>query len=601
MSDFVPTSSLAFAELSVPESVWTRSARPLWGTALHLYLAGGLGLVALFSEGPLRWGFAAAAVAALVVTPWVIRRKLRVLEGRVARATRGDASRILRELRELRVVRSFAPHAWVTLQEARLHRIAGDGLAAARAFAETARLSRRAGPQPELLGAQVQAWILAGDRRAALEAMRARVEAGALTARDHLSAAVLELQGGGGKEALVHLGRARDHEGTPGCADHPWYVAGMILALARVDRPAEALALVPAAEKAVAGDPVAEELLRRAQKGLRTFARAEDKRERRRDRAKGPERQGVKDRSQETGPATVKATVKAEREVARAPGAGEAAAEILVHAPEPEPERAADPRNPAGSKKARKQQRRDNRRRARAEERELRRREEAARRVARAPQPSATPVEVAPRVEAPRVEAGRAEVPRGATPPVAVPRVEAPRAEVPRVATPPVAVPRVEAACAGAPRVEAPLAEAARVEAPRAEAPREAPPPVAVPRAEAPRVEPTRTEAAPTPAARTEAPRPPAVVLPPLVRPQARASAPEPPRFTLPPLRSPASEGRTPPRPASATSLPPLPTRRASPTGPRPVVPPAPPPAPSIAALDDGWGDLDALTVDDDR
>ncbi|MEZ4454068.1 MAG: hypothetical protein R3B09_31730 [Nannocystaceae bacterium] len=59
----------------------------------------------------------------------------------------------------------------------------------------------------------------------------------------------------------------------------------------------------------------------------------------------------------------------------------------------------------------------------------------------------------------------------------------------------------------------------------------------------------------------------------------------------MPPLRGPGTPPRAPtPRPA-AGPLPPLPTRR---TGPQPVVE-----APPIAELDDGWGDLDALTVDE--
>jgi hypothetical protein len=104
------------------------------------------GALLFVPRGPVFWTMVGIGVAAFVLFPWVIQGLLAPIERRVIQANRREATAVLLEIRQRPLVRLFAPYAWATLQEGRLHLRRGDGKAAARAFAETARLARPGGP-----------------------------------------------------------------------------------------------------------------------------------------------------------------------------------------------------------------------------------------------------------------------------------------------------------------------------------------------------------------------------------------------------------------------------------------------------------------------
>ncbi|HFE45005.1 MAG TPA: hypothetical protein ENJ18_05845 [Nannocystis exedens] len=326
----------------VPPSIWGRSGRPRWATVIRVYIAFSLIWIGFFFEHPLvRGSWIGAGIVAFLVFPRIIRVLLRPLEREVAGATRRNASHCLGLLRERRIVRIFAPHAWLKVQEAKLHLIAGDGLAAARAFAEIARLSGLREPSANLLGAQTHAFLVANDLKQAGEVSDARMKLGEIGPWDRLHQALILLANGRRSEAVVkELSDAREQLG-----DDPWVLAALTLAYERSGALPEALAIAEVA-KAAADDELAKSLLKRAEKGLRAYRKSLQQKQR---KSKSKASRKASDPHQETHQGSL------------APG------------------KAKDRRKPRGSKKARKQARREARRRAKAEERQ-RRAEGAARR-----------------------------------------------------------------------------------------------------------------------------------------------------------------------------------------------------------------------------
>ena len=414
----------------VPPSIWGRSGRPRWATVIRVYIAFSLIWIGFFFEHPLvRGSWIGAGIVAFLVFPRIIRVLLRPLEREVAGATRRNASHCLGLLRERRIVRIFAPHAWLKVQEAKLHLIAGDGLAAARAFAEIARLSGLREPSANLLGAQTHAFLVANDLKQAGEVSDARIKLGEIGPWDRLHQALIVLANGRRSEAVVkELCDVRDQLG-----DDPWVLAALTLAYERSGALPEALAIAEVA-KAAADDELAKSLLKRAEKGLRAHRKSLQRGQR---KSKSKASRKALDPHQETNQGSPAPAGKAK-----------------------------DRRNPRGSKKARKQARREARRRAKAEERQ-RRAEGAARRKremearARSAQAGVAAKEVAAREVATQIPAdrsatsvgpARSEVPKPA-------RVSAPAAAKEGVVLPPL----VRASDGPAP-VAAPLRSVARLD-----------------------------------------------------------------------------------------------------------------------------------------
>ncbi|MCB9702295.1 MAG: hypothetical protein H6711_10400 [Myxococcales bacterium] len=506
MRESTAISAAAGPPLDVSPALWGRSGRPFWGTAIRFYIAFSLIWIGLYYEAPLvRWGLVGAGVVAFIAYPALVRALLRPLERRVAATGRSGASGLLRELRAAWRVRRLAPHAWLPLQEARLHLAVGDGKAAMRSLADLRRLA--GGSDPAILRAQVHAALLAGDPKALREAMSEREAAGALGPWDRLHRAIVALDGGSRGEAAVleDLEAARAALG-----DHPWVLAALTLAHERSDRPAEAEALAALATAALADHhEVAAGLLRRAEKGLRTYRKAQQRRERRGAKAASDRRAKGDEAAPKVAARASAAAVEVEVERAPAPevaakGARETVTEVDARselaaersgaAPKTRAKRADDDqRNPKGSKKARQQARREARRQAKAEERR-RKSEEASRRrspVEHAAASAASPTPGASERASEGSDAQREATASAASkveasasvpaPSVAPPRVEsvAPASAVGvSVPAPSVAPPRVESvAPASAPALAPGVA-------PRVVAPASAPvvPSVALPR-----------------------------------------------------------------------------------------------------------------------
>lgn len=180
---------------------------------LRLYLAGTLLLFALVTaaSGPSLSALLAGAAAIFFGTPTVIRGLLAPLERRVLAASRSEASDLLGELRQRKLVKLFAPFAWQSVQEARLHLRRGDGKAAVKALAETARQSIGGEQSPVLLSARGYAHLLAGEPDEAARLLRARAEQGALTPVDrlHLGLASLLSKGGSRSEPIAPASTSR--------------------------------------------------------------------------------------------------------------------------------------------------------------------------------------------------------------------------------------------------------------------------------------------------------------------------------------------------------------------------------------------------------
>lgn len=246
------------------------------------------GALLFVPRGPVFWGMVGLGVAAFVAFPLVIQGLLMPIERRVIGASRREATEVLREIRQRRLVRLFAPFAWTTLQEARLHLRRGDGKAAVRAFAETARLgSRPSGAEaakvdpPALVSMQAHALLIADQPEQARELLQALAKRQELAPIDRLHLG-LALQAGKGhnREALEHIESVASTLGR-----HPRAQVALALALYRVDRTDEAMAALESARAALGAeaDVFDEGLVERATKLMRTVQKAQQKRVRRQD------------------------------------------------------------------------------------------------------------------------------------------------------------------------------------------------------------------------------------------------------------------------------------------------------------------------------
>ncbi|MBK9758203.1 MAG: hypothetical protein IPO88_32745 [Nannocystis sp.] len=263
----------------VPPHLWLRSGRPFVGTATRVYLSLVLIATALIfvPRGPTYWGLIVGGVVSYFLFPLVVQGLLKPIERRVLAVRRREATALLQEVRARRVVRQFAPHAWLTLQEGRLHLRRGDGKAAARAFAETVRLSRGA-DEPALVSAQAQALLIAEQPEQARELLQALAKKRPLTASDRLHLGLALLAGkGNGREATEHVQAAAQTLGG-----HPRVLAALALALHRSDEVGEALVMLQRAQDALGDepDPFDEALVQRGVKLMRTVQKAQQKRER---------------------------------------------------------------------------------------------------------------------------------------------------------------------------------------------------------------------------------------------------------------------------------------------------------------------------------
>jgi hypothetical protein len=197
----------------VPAKLWLRSGRPFWGTATRVYVPFALitGALLFVPRGRCSGGWSGSGWRRSWLFPLVIQGLLTPIERRVIAASRREATGVLREIRQLRLVRLFAPFAWTTLQEARLHLRRGDGKAAVRAFAETARLSRpsveaaKVEP-PALISMQAHALLIAEQPEQARELLQALAKRQTLAPIDQLHLG-LALQAGKGhnRESLEHI------------------------------------------------------------------------------------------------------------------------------------------------------------------------------------------------------------------------------------------------------------------------------------------------------------------------------------------------------------------------------------------------------------
>jgi hypothetical protein len=341
-----PIATLDPATPKIPDELWKQSGTPITGWLIR----GWIGLV-LISAGWILvdvtgtvypWALAAIGIAAFFAVPALVESLvLARLSAKVdAIELGGEASKahaVLDELRRNSTAKMLAPHGWLRVQEGRVHLAVGDGRAAAKSFAEAERVSTHP-DKHQLISAQAHALVLAGDRKEARELLVKLRKADALADLDHLNLGVVLLsEAGHNQEALGHLQQAREAFG-----DHPRTLAGLVLALQRCDKTDEAAALLVAAEAAVdAGDDqLAQDLLKRAKKGLRPLLKAKQKRERKSDkpaeRSEAPSAEpsstkpkGKKGRKQSRRDARKKAKTDA-----RQPNAGEQAAQAAERSEE---------------------------------------------------------------------------------------------------------------------------------------------------------------------------------------------------------------------------------------------------------------------------
>jgi tetratricopeptide (TPR) repeat protein len=269
--------------IELPRSIWSRSGRPGRGTVLRWGIATTIVLAGLFAGDLLAAALAAlAGVGAFVAIPVLADFHLRALETRMAAGGRREATRWLRTLEDKRLVRLLAPHAWVALQRGRLHLALADGRAAAKAFADCARLCRET-EIPALLSARAHALVASGEHREARTLLQSLAEREQLRARDRLDHGIVLLQDRGRlQQAVAELEQAREDLG-----DHPRLLAALALALQRLQSSDRALEVFERAQEALEGrdDAVAEDLLKRARKALRSQLRVKAKR----DRKAGPD------------------------------------------------------------------------------------------------------------------------------------------------------------------------------------------------------------------------------------------------------------------------------------------------------------------------
>ncbi|WP_434421255.1 hypothetical protein [Nannocystis pusilla] len=264
----------------VPQHLWLRSPRPVQGKVVQWAVPGALILVGLVLwTTALRVSFVLAGFGVFLLLPGLVTSRLEALGREVLAADRSRASELITELPERPIVRLFAPAAWRSLQLALLNLKLGDGHAAAAGFAETAELCG----QPEavmLISAQAHAHVLAGERTKARELLQKLTQANLLGPRDQLDLGiVLLIESKKFKQALSYIENARKTIG-----EHPRVVAAQALALQKLERIDEASVLleqVQIATKDATNDSVADDLIKRARKGLQDYLEAQLRRERR--------------------------------------------------------------------------------------------------------------------------------------------------------------------------------------------------------------------------------------------------------------------------------------------------------------------------------
>ena len=208
----------------------------------------------------------ALGLIAFAMLPVFTDSRLVRIENEVQWADRTQAAKLLETLEQRRLVALFAPFAWVQLQRGRLHLRLGDGRAAARSFAEAARLCGQ--PElPALLSGQAHGLTLSGDRKEAQAILRAIEKRGALSPYDRLNLGINLIEEGRAKQALEHLEQAAEV-----LDQHPRALSAFALALAKSDRANEASEVFARAEaiEDLGDDALAPDLLKRARKALRS-------------------------------------------------------------------------------------------------------------------------------------------------------------------------------------------------------------------------------------------------------------------------------------------------------------------------------------------
>lgn len=264
----------------VPPHLWMRSGRPVQGRIVQVALPGALIVAGLMATGmALRVGLVLAGIGLFLLLPALVLGRLERLGLAVQAADRKSAAELLQGLRHKPVVQFFAPHAWLSLQEGVLQLKVGDGKAAAHSFTETARLVN----QPDavmLLSARAHALVVAGERAEARELLQRLAKDNLVGPRDQLDLGiVLLVESKKNKQALAYIEAARKSIG-----EHPRVLAAMALALQKTERTDEASELLEQVQISLKGgeaDPVVEDLVQRARKGLQAFIEAQLRRERR--------------------------------------------------------------------------------------------------------------------------------------------------------------------------------------------------------------------------------------------------------------------------------------------------------------------------------
>lgn len=264
----------------VPPHLWMRSGRPAQGRIVQFALPAVLIVVGLLMTGTaLRVGLVLAGLGLFLLLPSIATGRLERLGLTVQAADRKSAEELLRSLRHRPVVQFFAPRAWLTLQEGVLQLKTGDGKAAAANFMETARLVG----QPDavmLLSARAHALVVGGERAEARELLQRLAKENLIGPRDQLDLGIVLLtESKKNKQALAYVEAARKSIG-----EHPRVLAAMALALQkteRIDEASELLEQVQISQQGGETDPVVEDLVKRARKGLQAFIEAQLRRERR--------------------------------------------------------------------------------------------------------------------------------------------------------------------------------------------------------------------------------------------------------------------------------------------------------------------------------
>ncbi|MBL8943645.1 MAG: hypothetical protein JNK45_10870, partial [Myxococcales bacterium] len=171
-------------DVDVERSVWTRGGRPLGGTLLRFGFAAVFLMLGLAIAEPVtRIVFIVSGVAVLLGLQPLMDRRLEAMGVTIAASNRAGASKWLGALDKQRIVTLFAPHAWVALQRGRLHLVLGNGRAAAKAFADCARISGQT-ELPALVSGQAHGLLLAGDRKDARALLATLDGKGVLSPRD---------------------------------------------------------------------------------------------------------------------------------------------------------------------------------------------------------------------------------------------------------------------------------------------------------------------------------------------------------------------------------------------------------------------------------